>query len=112
MKIRTKRLLTLFAGWSFIVLGVLGLFLPVLQGILFLLIGLIILSTEYVWAHKLLQKIKVRFPKLAHLSEEAAAKAHHWINRIAGKRKETSTECSSHEPPSTHSPAASENHER
>ena len=45
-----KRILLLIVGWAFILLGIIGLFLPVLQGVLFLLIGLMILSGEYVWA--------------------------------------------------------------
>ena len=62
-------------GWAFILLGVVGLFLPILQGILFLLIGLIILSSEYVWAHKLLTRLKTRFPKLAVHADAAHRKA-------------------------------------
>src|SRR2546427_10937372 len=42
-----KRVLVLIIGWSFILLGIVGLFLPILQGVLFILIGLIILSSEY-----------------------------------------------------------------
>jgi uncharacterized protein len=52
-------------GWGFILLGVIGLFLPILQGVLFLLIGLLTLSSEYVWAHRLLLKIWNRFPAVA-----------------------------------------------
>ena len=40
-------------GYAFLVLGVLGLFLPVLQGVLFLLIGLLILAKNAPWAHSL-----------------------------------------------------------
>ena len=43
VKQRMKRWGILVAGWAFILLGIAGLFLPVLQGILFLLIGLLIL---------------------------------------------------------------------
>ena len=39
-----RRMLILSAGWFFVVLGILGIFLPILQGILFLAIGLILLS--------------------------------------------------------------------
>lgn len=77
-----KRALVLVVGWAFIVLGVAGLFLPVLQGILFLLIGLIILSTEYVWAHHLLGRVRARFPKIAETADQAKAKAAHWLERI------------------------------
>jgi uncharacterized membrane protein YbaN (DUF454 family) len=57
-----RRLAIICFGWLFIVLGVAGLFLPVLQGILFLCVGLIILSLEYKWARQILQKGRERFP--------------------------------------------------
>jgi uncharacterized protein len=77
-----KRGLILFTGWTFILLGIAGLFLPVLQGVLFLLIGLIILSSEYVWAHHLLIKLRTRFPKLGAVAERASEKAAAWLHRI------------------------------
>jgi len=61
MQASMKRLLALLLGWSFIVLGVIGLFLPVLQGVLFLLIGLFVLSSEYAWAPRTRQKVLSRF---------------------------------------------------
>jgi uncharacterized protein len=79
---KTKKVVVLLLGWAFIALGVVGLFLPVLQGVLFLLIGLFILSSEYVWAHRLLQKLKTRFPTLAARCEEASRKAHDWLTRV------------------------------
>ena len=60
-----KRALLIATGWLFIVLGVAGLFLPILQGILFLIIGLLILSREYAWAHNLLLRLQSRFPELS-----------------------------------------------
>jgi uncharacterized membrane protein YbaN (DUF454 family) len=80
-----KRIGLLVAGWGFILLGIVGLFLPVLQGILFILIGLIILSSEYVWAHHLLEKVKRRFPGVARKSHEATARAKAWLDRL-GRR--------------------------
>ena len=77
-----KKALALVVGWAFILLGIAGLFLPVLQGILFLLIGLIILSTEYVWAHHLLVKVRARFPRIADTADRAKEKAAHWLGRI------------------------------
>ena len=50
------RVIRLAAGWLLIVVGVIGLFLPVLQGILFILSGLAVLSTESRWARILLEK--------------------------------------------------------
>jgi uncharacterized protein len=82
-----KRVLVEVVGWSFIVLGIVGLFLPVLQGVLFLLIGLTILSTEYVWAHQLLRKLRDRFPRLSEKVELASRKASEWLRRMAGHRE-------------------------
>jgi uncharacterized protein len=65
MQARVKKMVLLLLGWSFIVLGVIGLSLPILQGVLLLIIGLVILSSEYKWAHKLLRKIRTRFPQFA-----------------------------------------------
>lgn len=58
-----KRILLEITGWSFIVLGIAGLFLPVLQGILFLLIGLTILSRRHRWAYRWIARILERYPK-------------------------------------------------
>ena len=87
MKSYTKRILVLIAGWAFILLGILGLFLPILQGVLFLLVGLIILSSEYVWAHRLLTKVRQRFPKIGRTADQATAKAAGWLRRISGQSK-------------------------
>lgn len=71
---RVKRILWEIAGWSFIALGIAGLFLPVLQGILFLLIGLTILSKEYRWARHWIVKLRRKFP-------EAHRKLHRFLGR-------------------------------
>lgn len=81
MKQVVKRIAMIVVGWIFIVLGVVGLFLPVMQGILFILIGLTILSTEYVWAHHLLAKLRARFPKIAAYSDRAREKVSGWWRR-------------------------------
>ena len=73
----------LLTGCGFLLLGMVGLFLPILQGILFLLIGLVILSSEYVWAHSLLTKLRKRFPKISAHVHDASEKARSWVNRIS-----------------------------
>lgn len=70
-----KRVAIIIIGWVFIALGIVGLFLPVLQGILFLLVGLVILSTEYHWARRLLGYVRDRFPKLDSVIKAAHDKA-------------------------------------
>ncbi len=85
MKAQIKRAAVLVVGWTFILVGIVGLFLPVLQGMLFIFIGLLILSSEYVWAHSLLQKIRRKFPKVAHWAELAEERARGWLGKITGK---------------------------
>lgn len=47
----------------FIILGIIGVFLPVLQGILFMVIGLMLLSNQYAFARNLLLKAEGKYPK-------------------------------------------------
>ncbi len=82
MQKMVKKAIVLMLGWGFVALGVIGLFLPVLQGILFILIGLLILSTEYVWAHRLLQRVRTRFPAIASKCDDAKVRAEHWIAKF------------------------------
>ena len=77
-----KKAVALVVGWAFIVLGVIGLFLPFMQGVLFLMIGLTILSSEYVWAHHLLTKVRARFPRIAIFSDRARERATGWMRRV------------------------------
>jgi uncharacterized protein len=83
MKAHLKRVLVLIAGWGFILVGIAGLFLPILQGVLFLLIGLTLLSTQYGWAHRLLTRARARFPRISHTADRAAEKAAAWLRRIS-----------------------------
>jgi uncharacterized membrane protein YbaN (DUF454 family) len=57
-----KRYSLLAAGWALLPLGVVGLFLPILPGVLFLIIGLSILSVEYEWARRWMAALRSRFP--------------------------------------------------
>jgi uncharacterized protein len=78
-----KRIAIIIVGWAFLLLGIVGLFLPILQGFLFIFIGLIILSTEYAWAHRLLTRLKTKFPKLGRAADAASEKAAAWMKRIS-----------------------------
>ena len=81
----TKKVLLLVLGWSFIFLGIIGLFLPFLQGILFMLIGLVILSKESKTAkyylHKLKEKHPAPFRSLTRLRRQFSVR----FNRLVGR---------------------------
>ncbi|MGA2318779.1 MAG: PGPGW domain-containing protein [Thermodesulfobacteriota bacterium] len=57
-----KRIGLLIVGWLFIVLGIIGLFLPFLQGILFILIGLAILSSRSKSIKRFLKHLEEHYP--------------------------------------------------
>ena len=59
---KMKRLALIVAGWSLFLLGTVGLFLPVLPGVLFMIVGLTILSVEYEWARRWVGALRRRFP--------------------------------------------------
>ncbi len=77
------KLAMLGLGYVFLVLGVLGLFLPVLQGVLFLTVGLLILSRHAPWAERLLARLKARYPTFARSVVAAEELAQRWMDRIA-----------------------------
>jgi uncharacterized membrane protein YbaN (DUF454 family) len=57
-----KRLAFIAAGWILLMLGAVGLFLPILPGVLLLIVGLSILSVEYAWARRWMRSLRRRFP--------------------------------------------------
>ena len=54
-------------GWGCVLLGVLGLILPIIPGIPFLIIGLMALATQHRWARALLvwskRKFRAKWPR-------------------------------------------------
>jgi uncharacterized membrane protein YbaN (DUF454 family) len=58
-----KKIGLLITGWLFIVFGILGLFFPILQGILFILIGLAILSSRSDTIKRFLKHLEERYPQ-------------------------------------------------
>jgi len=86
MQARIRRLLILTLGWSLVLLGIAGLVLPFLQGLLLILLGLIVLSSEYQWARRLLKKLEARFPKVSSAARAAIANANQWLKRHSFRR--------------------------
>lgn len=73
-----RRLARLIGGWALLLLGVVGLFLPIVQGFLFLLAGLFILSREHPWAHNVLERLRKRFPTVEREVLAATRRAKLW----------------------------------
>jgi len=82
---RWKRFLILVTGWMFVVLGILGLFLPILQGILFLAIGFYLLSLESPWVHHRMEQVRERYPRIGGTMDEARIRAARIARRIRAR---------------------------
>jgi uncharacterized membrane protein YbaN (DUF454 family) len=76
-----KPILMQVLGYFFLVLGVLGMFLPILQGFLFLFIGLLILARYATWAQRLLDHIRSRHPAFDRMINQAETTTHVWGQR-------------------------------
>ena len=70
---KMKRAVWLMSGWALLVAGVIGFFLP-LPGVALIVLGLFVLSTEYVWAHSLLGRVRDRFPKTVSVMERVSSR--------------------------------------
>ena len=66
----------------FLVLGVIGLVLPILQGFLFLAIGLIILAKSAPWAERLLDRFKQSHPGAGSIIDKADIKVDEWGQKV------------------------------
>ncbi|MBI4183747.1 MAG: hypothetical protein HY521_07095 [Proteobacteria bacterium] len=80
-----RRWLRRGAGWGFVVVGLAGLVLPVLQGVLFLGVGLYLLADDSPWARRAIARLRRRFPRHAQTLDRAEARARAWIARHAGR---------------------------
>ena len=83
MAASVKRVLLSVSGWGFLLFGIAGLFQPVMPGVLFILIGLFILSSEYVWARHFLRRLRERFPRVSRKADEARVRLTAWLRRFS-----------------------------
>ena len=72
MKAQVKQVAVIVLGWAFLFAGVLGFILPIIPGVPFLAVGLLVLSGEYVWANRTLGWVRRRFPKMTGRAERHA----------------------------------------
>ena len=85
-----RRLAVLFAGWVCLIIGAIGGLIPVFQGWIFGVAGLLILSSEYEWAHNLVLWLKRRFPRFAATMERVKADSMRVVDKVlrrAGKEQ-------------------------
>ena len=79
------RMTSVVVGWLLVVIGIVGLFLPVLQGGISLALGLALLSISSQWVHLRLRKLLGRWPRLWKQMEKLRRKLHGWLRGGAGR---------------------------
>jgi uncharacterized protein (TIGR02611 family) len=82
VKKTVKRILIFLLGWTLVLAG-LVLSLPLVPGpgFVVILLGLLVLATEYAWAHNLLERMRRRIPKFAEFETAAKHKLRSWFGR-------------------------------
>ena len=63
------RLLRISLGGLLILLGLIGLFLPILQGVLFLVLGGLLLFRDIPVLNRLWKRLKTRYPKIGQTAD-------------------------------------------
>jgi uncharacterized protein len=69
------------AGFSLIGLGLLGTVLPILQGVLFIALGLFVLRDQYPWARRVTARLHRRWPRQVEGVEAMEARLVDWSRR-------------------------------
>ncbi len=77
----TKRAIVFLVGFILVIFGLAAFALPIIPGIVFVVVGLLLLSTFSPSMREWIDKHTRRFPKV----HEGVAKIQHFISRIVGE---------------------------
>ena len=69
------------AGFALLFLGAIGTVLPILQGFLFIALGLFVLRDQYAWAHRGMEWLRARWPRQVVGVEAMEARMLAWFRR-------------------------------
>ena len=85
MKVVLKRVLVSVLGFALLAIG-LVFSIPGVPGpgLLIVLIGLLVLASEFHWARRLIENLRRRFPRVAAHLESGAHRAQVWMHRRFG----------------------------
>lgn len=75
------RIVVFVIGWSLVLVGILGLVLPGIQGILTILLGAALLSLVSESAYRLLKRLFKRWPWAIRKIDALRHKVHGWFHR-------------------------------
>ncbi|CAA9261011.1 MAG: hypothetical protein AVDCRST_MAG08-2677 [uncultured Acetobacteraceae bacterium] len=69
------------AGFALLFLGAIGTVLPILQGFLFIALGLFVLRDQYAWAHRGMDWLRRRWPRQVEGVEAMEGRMIAWSRR-------------------------------
>ena len=84
---KLARIKWLIIGGFFLLLGIMGLFLPILQGVLFIVIGIIFLAKGSATVRAQKMSFKKRFPKIGSKLTFLEKKARNWRDNRRKKKE-------------------------
>ena len=84
---KLSRIKWLIIGTAFVLLGIVGLFLPILQGILFIVIGVLCLAKGSAAVRSQKMGFKKRFPRIGAKLTYLEQKARAWGKKCRAKKK-------------------------
>lgn len=58
---RVKKITAIAAGFTILIIGLIGIVAPVIPGILLIFVGLTLLSVQYIWARHAIKRIRSEF---------------------------------------------------
>jgi hypothetical protein len=83
---RLQRIAILVTGWGLLLVGTIGGLIPIFQGWVFGLAGLLVLASEYEWAHNLLVKARTRWPRFARAMDRTRDDSLRILDRLFRKK--------------------------
>lgn len=69
-------------GWICLILGIIGSILPVMPGIVFFMLGVILLKDNNTFVRWLWYQCQARIPKFKELSDAAMPKVEKWLKKL------------------------------
>lgn len=81
------RYLRIALGSILLVLGVAGLALPLLQGLLFIVLGILLLARDIPWFARLAEHFRARFPRISRTAERARGRLREKWTRVRPRRR-------------------------
>jgi CheY-like chemotaxis protein len=85
-----RRIAVVALGWTLMLGGIIGLFLPVVPGALLIALGAFLLNRRYAWLRRTMDKCRSRFPVLARALSKAKREKQQYVGEaqvVGGTRK-------------------------